>query len=49
MPREENDRIVKTPTEARAGATGQGVRYVLAFGTAAVVVLFVTVYLYFFA
>lgn len=49
MPRDENNRIVKTPTEARAGTTGQGVRYVLAFGTVAIVVLFVIVYLYFFA
>jgi hypothetical protein len=48
MPHVENDRIVETATEARAGVTGQGVRYVLAFGTVGVIVLFTIVYLYFF-
>lgn len=54
MPREdimakvEDDHIVESTEEARAGTTGQNVRYVLAFSTVAVVVLFVLVYLYFF-
>ena len=33
MPHREGDRIVETPTEARAGVTGQNVRTVLAVGT----------------
>ena len=37
MPHVENDHIVETPTEARAGATGHNVRYVLTIATAAVV------------
>ena len=49
MPRDEHRQVVKTADQARAGLTGQGVRYVLAFGTAGVVALFVTVYLYYFA
>jgi hypothetical protein len=49
MPQVENDRIVETATEARAGATGHNVRYVLFAGTAAVIVLFGIVYLSFFA
>lgn len=48
MPEAENDRIVKTTDEARAGETGHGLRYVLLVGTVAVAVLFVGVYLYFF-
>jgi hypothetical protein len=48
MPQVENNRIVETPTEARAGTTGHGVRYVLSFGTVGVAVLFVIVYWYFF-
>lgn len=43
------ERIVETPDEARAAETGHGVRYVLAIGTAAVVLLFAVVYLFFFA
>jgi hypothetical protein len=46
MPAYENDRVVKSATEARAGITGQHVRYVLGFGTAAVIALFVVIYLY---
>jgi len=49
MPDVENNHVVETATEARAGATGHGVRYVLGIGTAAIVVLFVIVYLYYFA
>ena len=49
MPRDEHRQVVKTANQARAGLTGQGVRYVLTFGIAGVVALFVTVYLYYFA
>jgi hypothetical protein len=49
MPHVENDHIVETPTEARAGTTGHNVRYVLTIATAAVIVLFVIIYFYFFA
>ena len=48
MPHREGDHIVETPTEARAGVTGHNVRYVLAAGTGALIVLFVGVYLYYF-
>jgi len=48
MPTVENDRIVKTPTDARAGATGHNVRYVLGVGVLAVIVAFAIVYLAFF-
>jgi len=43
------DRIVESPTEARAGETGHNVRTVLAAGTIGLAVLFAAVYLYFFA
>ncbi len=48
MPQVENNHITETPTEARAGATGHNVRYVLFAGTAGVIVLFAIVYLSFF-
>jgi len=48
MARKESDRIVETATEARAGATGQNVRYVLIWATAGVIALFVIVYLFYF-
>ena len=48
MATKENDRIVETATEARAGATGQNVRYVLGWATAGVIALFVIVYLFYF-
>jgi hypothetical protein len=48
MARVEDDRIVETTQEARAGASGQNARYVLAFGTVGIAVLFVIVYLYYF-
>ncbi len=48
MPERRGDRIVETPTEARAGVTGKGGRYVLAISTIATAVVFVGVYLYFF-
>jgi hypothetical protein len=45
MPRVENDHIVETSTEARAAVTGHNVRYVLLFGTLAVIVLFIIAYI----
>jgi hypothetical protein len=45
MPGFEDDRIVESSTEARAAVTGHNVRYVLLFGTLAVIVLFAVVYL----
>jgi len=45
----ERGRIVETTGEARAGVTGQNVRYVLAFGTFGAIGLFLVIYLYFFA
>jgi len=44
MPNVENDHIVENTTEARAGVTGHNVRYVLLFGTLAVIVLFAIAY-----
>jgi hypothetical protein len=43
------DRISETATEARAGVTGQNVRYVLIASTVSLAVLFAAVYFYFFA
>ncbi|MGB9657911.1 MAG: hypothetical protein WCB75_22245, partial [Pseudolabrys sp.] len=43
MPHIENDRIVESADEARAGVTGHNVRYVLLISTLAVIVLFVLV------
>ena len=48
MPQRQGNTVIETPNEARAGVTGHGVRYVLAFGTAGCVVLFVALYVYFF-
>jgi hypothetical protein len=42
------DRIVARPTEARAGVTGQGVRYVLIYSTLGVIAAFAIVLFYFF-
>ena len=39
MPHVENDRIVESTTEARAGVTGQTVNYILKIGTVLVIVL----------
>ena len=44
MPHIENDRIVESKTEARAGVTGQNVNYVLLIGTVSVIVLFAVAY-----
>ena len=40
--------VVRTATQAREGVTGHGVRYVLLISTAAVVVLFAAIWLYYF-
>jgi len=48
MPLSNNRPIVETTTEARAGVTGNNVRYVLLAGTVGVIVLFVIVFLYYF-
>ena len=45
MPRVENDRIVESTTEARAGVTGHNVRAMLVVGTLAVIVLFAVAYI----
>jgi hypothetical protein len=45
MPHIENDRIVESTNEARAGVTGQNVNYVLLISTLAVIVLLAGAYL----
>jgi len=47
MAKREGDRIVETPTEARAGVTGHNARYVLLVGTIGVIVLFAIAYIYY--
>jgi len=49
MARVEKNHIVQSTTEARAGATGHNVRYVLTAGTLGVATLFAIVFLYYFA
>jgi len=49
MPEIQQGRVVETPTEARAGVTGHGVRFVLVFSTLGVIGLFGVVFLYYFA
>ncbi len=44
----ENDHIVGTPDEARAGVTGHGARYVLIFSTIGGAVAVLAVFLWFF-
>jgi len=44
MPQVENNRVVESTNEARAGVTGHNVRYVVLIGTLAVIVLFAIVY-----
>ena len=44
MPELENNRVVETPTEARAAVTGHNVRFILIVGTLAVIVLFAVAY-----
>ena len=45
MPRVEDNRIVESATEARAGVTGHNVRYVLVISTLAAIVLVAIAYL----
>ncbi|MEA3027292.1 MAG: hypothetical protein QOF91_2577 [Alphaproteobacteria bacterium] len=40
--------VVKTANEAREGVTGHGVRYVLTISTAAVVIIFGALWLFYF-
>lgn len=40
---------VLSAEEARQGATGKNLRYVLGFGIAAIVILFVAIWLFYFA
>jgi hypothetical protein len=40
--------VVRTTTQAREGVTGHGVRYVLMISTAAVVVIFAALWLFYF-
>jgi hypothetical protein len=49
MPHTEDGRTVETTTEARAGRTGMGVRWVLTVSTLAVAAIFVLLWLYHFA
>ena len=44
MPQVENNRVVETTNEARAGVTGHNVRYVLLISTLAAIVLFAIAY-----
>jgi hypothetical protein len=46
---DQEPRIVRTTTEVRQSVTDHYVRYVLIYGTAAVVILFVVLWLYYFA
>ena len=48
MPTVENNRVVETPTEARAGETGHNVRFVLGISVAVLIVAFAIVYLVYF-
>ena len=45
MPHVDNNRIVESTNDARAGVTGHNVRYVLLIGTLAVIVLFAVAYI----
>ena len=40
--------VVRTATQAREGVTGHNVRYVLLFGTSAVIVIFAGLWLFYF-
>jgi hypothetical protein len=46
--RAESETVKRSTTQARQGVTGHNVRYVLAAGVAAVVVLFAIVYIIYF-
>jgi hypothetical protein len=45
MPHVDNNRIVESTDDARAGVTGHNVRYVLLISTLAVIVLFAVAYI----
>jgi hypothetical protein len=45
MPHIENNRVVETTNEARAGVTGHNVRYVLLVGLVAVILLLAAAYI----
>ena len=49
MPNLRHHHIVETPTQARAGLSGQHARQVLLFGSIGVIGLLAGVYLHFFA
>ena len=49
MPERRGDQVVESTTEARAGQTGHNVRWVLIIGTLAVVILFASLWFYYFA
>jgi hypothetical protein len=40
--------VIRTTTQAREGVTGHGVRYVLVISTAAIVVIFAVLWLFYF-
>ena len=48
MPTVENNRVVETPTEARAGATGHNVRNVLGISVVVLIVAIAIVYIVYF-
>lgn len=48
MAERQNDRIIESTDEARAGTTGHNVRTVLTLSLVGVVALFALVYVYFF-
>jgi hypothetical protein len=48
MPEIENDHVVETPEEARAGVTGHGARYVLTVSTVGAAVCVLAVLTWFF-
>jgi hypothetical protein len=49
MPERQGDQIIESTTEARAGVSGHGLRWMLLIGTAAVVILFAFLWLHYFA
>ena len=49
MPSVQQGRVVETKTEARAGRTGMGVRWVLGIGTTAIIVIFALLWFGYFA
>jgi hypothetical protein len=49
MPERRGDQVIETTTEARAGQTGLGVRWMVILGTGAVIILFALLWIYNFA